>query len=414
MRHDRARRVVVTGRGAISPLGHDWQRVGARLRECRNAVQRFDAWGAYRGLNTRLGVPAEDFVLPENYHRKAVRSMGRVALMATRASELALADAGLLGDPWIRSGELGISYGSSAGTPSSMGDFGRMLTEMDTQSINATTYIKMMSHTAPVNIGVFFGLTGRVITTSSACTSGSQGIGYAYESIRAGHQVAMLAGGAEELDVTAATVFDTLFATSSRNDTPQLTPRPFDAERDGLVIGEGACTLVLEELEHARARGAVIHAEIVGFGTNSDGQHVTQPNAETMAIAMRLALRDAQLEPGAIGYVNAHGTATDHGDIAETTATHAVFGERMPISSLKSYTGHTLGACGALEAWITLEMMRDGWFAPTINLQRVDPRCGALDYIVGDGRSLQTEYAMSNNFAFGGINTSLILRRWAG
>jgi 3-oxoacyl-[acyl-carrier-protein] synthase II len=289
-----------------------------------------------------------------------------------------------------------------------------MLTEMDTQSINATTYIKMMSHTAPVNIGVFFGLTGRVITTSSACTSGSQGIGYAYESIRAGHQLAMLAGGAEELDVTAATVFDTLFATSSRNDTPQLTPRPFDAERDGLVIGEGACTLVLEELEHARARGAVIHAEIVGFGTNSDGQHVTQPNAETMAIAMRLALRDAQLEPAAIGYVNAHGTATDHGDIAETTATHAVFGERMPISSLKSYTGHTLGACGALEAWITLEMMREGWFAPTINLQRVDPRCGALDYIVGDGRALQTEYAMSNNFAFGGINTSLILRRWTG
>lgn len=407
------RRVVVTGRGAISPLGHDWGTVHAHLRSGRNAVRRFDEWGRYRGLNTRLGVPAAPFELPEHYNRKTTRSMGRVALMATRATELALTDAGLLGDPWLKGGDVGISYGSSAGTPASMGDFGRMLHEMDTQSINATTYIKMMSHTAPVNIGVFFGVTGRVITTSSACTSGSQGIGYAYEAIRSGRQVAMLAGGAEELDVTAATVFDTLFATSSRNDAPEATPRPFDADRDGLVIGEGACTLVLEELGHAQARGATIHAEIVGFGSNSDGQHVTQPNAATMAIAMQLALRDAGLAPDAIGYVNAHGTATDHGDIAETTATHAVFGERMPISSLKSYTGHTLGACGALEAWVTLEMMRTGWFAPTVNLQRVDPRCGALDYLVHGGRAIDTEFAMSNNFAFGGINTSLVLRRWA-
>ena len=182
--------------------------------------------------------------------------------------------------------------------------------------------------------------------------------------------------------------------------------------RNGLVVGEGACTLVLEDLEHAQARGATIHAEIVGFGTNSDGLHVTQPNAATMAQAMRLALADAGLAPEAIAYVSAHGTATDHGDIAESTATHAVFGARMPISALKSYTGHTLGACGALEAWVTLEMLREGWFHPTINLRSVDPRCGELDYVVGDGRRIDGEYAMSNNFAFGGINTSLVLRRW--
>jgi 3-oxoacyl-[acyl-carrier-protein] synthase II len=402
------RRVVVTGAGNISCLGHDWTTVHARLRECRNAVRRFDEWGVYEGLNTRLGVPAAPFELPEHY----TRSMGRVALMATRASELALIDAGLLGDPVLKAGQVGISYGSSAGTPASMSDFGRMVLEKNTQTINATTYIKMMSHTAPVNLGVFLGITGRVITTSSACTSGSQGIGYAYEAIKAGHQIAMLAGGAEELDVTDAAVFDTLFATSTRNDTPELTPRPFDLDRDGLVVGEGASTLILEELEHARARGARILAEVLGFGTNSDGQHVTQPNARTMAIAMRLALADAGLAPEAIGYVNAHGTATEHGDIAETTATHQVFGERMPISSLKSYTGHTLGACGALEAWASIEMMRSGWFAPTINLDRVDPRCGALDYITGTGRELETDLVMSNNFAFGGINTSLIFRRW--
>ena len=406
------RRVVVTGRGAISPLGHDWPSVLAWLRSGRNAVQVQPGWDEYRGLNTRLGVPAAPFELPAHFNRKATRSMGRVALLATLATERALEDAGLLGDPLLRSGKVGISYGSSAGTPGSMSDFGRMLAEKNTQYINATTYIKMMAHTAPVNMGVHFGVTGRVVTTSSACTSGSQGLGYAYEAIKAGRQVAMLAGGSEELDVTGATVFDTLFATSNRNDAPEATPRPFDAERDGLVIGEGACTLVLEELEHARARGASIHAEIVGYGTNSDGNHVTQPSAATMAVAMRLALEDAGLPPGAIGYVSAHGTATDHGDVAETTATHAVFGERMPISSLKSYTGHTLGACGALEAWVTLEMQRERWFHPTLNLRKVDPRCGALDYLSGNGRALDVEYAMSNNFAFGGINTSLVLRRW--
>lgn len=405
-------RVVVTGAGNISSLGHDWPTVQTRLRECRNAVRRFDEWGIYKGLNTRLGVPAAPFELPEHYNRKTTRSMGRVALMATRASELALIDAGLLGDPLLKSGRVGISYGSSAGTPASMSDFGRMVLEKTTDTINATTYIKMMSHTAPVNLGVFFGITGRIITTSSACTSASQGIGYAYESIKAGHQTIMVAGGAEELDVTDAAVFDTLFATSTRNDTPELTPRPFDVKRDGLVVGEGASTLILEDLDHALARGAKIYAEVIGFGTNSDGQHVTQPSASTMAIAMQLALNDAGLPPEAIGYVSAHGTATDHGDIAETTATHRVFGERIPISSLKSYTGHTLGACGALEAWTSIEMMRSGWFAPTVNLDQVDPRCGVLDYITGSGREIDTDVVMSNNFAFGGINTSLIFRRW--
>ncbi len=407
------RRVVVTGIGAISPLGHDWTTVLARLRSRRNAVQAMPEWDVYEGLNTRVGVPAAPFELPANYTRKTTRSMGRVALMATRASEMALEDAGLIGDPLLKSGRLGIAYGSSTGTPENMGDFGRMLNEKTVEGITATTYIRMMAHTAPVNIGVFFGITGRIITTSSACTSGSQGIGYAYEAIKSGRQVAMLAGGAEELDATEAAVFDTLFATSVKhNATPHLTPRPFDAARDGLVLGEGACTLVLEELGHARARGARIHAEILGFGTNSDGAHVTHPNAETMAVAMRLALEDAQLPPEAIGYVNAHGTATDQGDVAETQATHSVFGSRVAISSLKSYMGHTLGACGALEAWMSIEMMREGWFAPTLNLETVDPRCGALDYIAGEGRGLQTDVVMSNNFAFGGINTSLILSRW--
>jgi len=406
------KRVVITGVGAISPLGHDWPTVRARLREERNVVQYIREWDEYEGLNTRLGTRAAPFELPARYNRKVTRSMGRVAIMATLSAETALADAGLAGDPLVTSGDMGISYGSSIGSPAAMGDFGNMISRKTTEGINANTYIRMMSHSAAVNMGVFLGVTGRIIPTSSACTAGSQGLGYGFEAIQSGRQVAMLAGGAEELDATDAAVFDTLFATSTSNDAPQLSPRPFDAERDGLVLGEGACTMVLEELEHARARGAKILAEIIGFGTNSDGTHVTQPNPRTMAQAMRQALAGAGLPPEAIGYINAHGTATEHGDVAETQGTYEVFGGRTPISSLKSYMGHTLGACGALEAWMSVEMMRDGWFAPTINLRNVDPRCGDLDYIREGGRSLQTDIVMSSNFAFGGINTSLILRRW--
>jgi len=405
------KRVVITGVGAISPLGHDWETVSARLKGTQNAIQVMDDWAQYEGLNTRLGAPAASFALPAHYNRKTTRSMGRNALMAVRASEVALGDAGLLGDPLVQSGRMGISYGSSAGTPNSMGDFGNMLNNKTVEGINATTYIKMMAHTAPVNIAVFFGMTGRVITTSSACTSGSQGIGYAFEAIRSGAQIAMLAGGSEELCATEAAVFDTLFATCVSNDTPQLVPRPFDAKRDGLVLGEGAGTLVLEEYEHAKARGAKIYAEIVGFGTNCDGSHVTNPRSETMGRAMLLALESANLSPDEIGYVNAHGTATEQGDIAESQATARIFGRAVPFSSLKSFMGHTLGACGALEAWMSVGMMNEGWFSPTLNLTEIDPRCGELDYIRDGIRSIDTGYVMSNNFAFGGINTSLIFRR---
>jgi 3-oxoacyl-[acyl-carrier-protein] synthase II len=181
-----------------------------------------------------------------------------------------------------------------------------------------------------------------------------------------------------------------------------------------LVVGEGSGALILEELEHALARGARIHAEVVGFGTNCDGSHVTQPQAETMAEAVQAAVDDSGLDPSEIGYVNAHGTATEHGDIAETRATRKVFGRPVPISSLKSYFGHTLGACGALEAWMSVGMMNEGWMAPTLNLDNVDERCADLDYVRGDVRELSMGAVMSNNFAFGGINTSLIFKKWRG
>jgi 3-oxoacyl-[acyl-carrier-protein] synthase II len=396
---------------AITPIGQDWTVVRSRLEERRSGVTYMTEWDRFGTLNTRLAAPVPDFEVPSHYGRKQIRSMGRVALMATRASELALIEAGLRDSELLHSGKMGVSYGSSTGSTSAIADFHAMLTDQDTSNITANTYIKMMPHTTAVNIGVFFGARGRIHTTSSACTSGSQGIGYAFEAIRYGRQVAMIAGGGEELCPTEAAVFDTLFATSTKNQSPESTPRPFDRDRDGLVIGEGAATLILEEYEHARARGANIIAEIIGYATNSDGLHVTQPDWEQMHNAMRGALEDAGIAADVIGYVSAHGTATDRGDVAESRATAEALGTGVPISSLKSYTGHTLGACGAIEAWATLNMMRDGWLHPTTNLDVVDPACAPLDYVTGSGREKRIDVAMSNNFAFGGINTSLIFRR---
>lgn len=406
------KRVVVTGMSTVTALGHDWATFRANLEAGKNAVEVCPEWSRFDDMNTRLAAPVKDFARPAHYSRKMVRSMGRVSLMATVATEQALQQARLLQHPALTDGSCGVAYGSSTGSTTPVLGFARMMDEGTMAGVTATSYIQMMAHTTPVNIGVFFGLKGRVITTSSACTSASQGIGYAYEAIKYGKQKVMVAGGAEELCPTEAAVFDTLYATSTLNDSPELTPRPFDADRDGLVIGEGAGTLILEELDHARERGAPIIAELVGFASNSDGEHVTQPTAETMETVMRLALEDANLTPDQIGYINAHGTATERGDIAESHATHRLFGAGAPVSSLKSYLGHTLGACGAIEAWASINMMSENWFSPTINLETVDPNCAALDYIIGTGRNHTADYVMTNNFAFGGINTSLIFKRW--
>ncbi len=404
------KRVVITGMAALTPIGNDWETVADNLKNQQTGIQRMDDWDIYNGLNTKLA-GSVDFSRPEHYTRKQVRGMGRVAMLGTYATELALIDAGLLNDPCLKSGKMGIAYGSSSGSFGGLIDFTKMLLNHDKGGLNATSYIRMMGHTCPVNIGLHFGINGRIIPTSSACTSSSQGIGYAYETIKQGIQTLMVAGGSDELSASQAAVFDTLFATSTRNDEPNKTPRPFDKDRDGLVIGEGGGTFILEERQHAIERGARIYAEIIGFGTNSDGLHVTQPDSDSMQVAMKLAMQDAELEAAAIGYISAHGTSTDRGDIAESQATAALFGNATPISSMKSYTGHTLGACGAIEAWAVINMMNENWFHPTANLDNIDPECADLDYIKGEIRLLECNYVMSNNFAFGGINTSLIFKR---
>ena len=405
------RRVVVTGCGIVSSLGNSVSAAFERLKTPRNCVEKSDDLAGYKGLQSHLWAPSH-FERPPEYTRKVIRTMSPVSIMALNATEQALAQSGLLGDPMVKGGRLGVAYGSCTGSVEANGDFFSMLLKREVCNVTSSTYIKMMAHTCAVNLSVHFGTTGRLLPTGTACTSGSLAVGESYELIAWGKQDAMIAGGAEEFSATQVAVFDTLFATSRRNDSPQMTPRAFDRDRDGLVIGDGAATLILEEREHALARGATILAEVVGYGTNTDGRHVTQPNPETQSEAIRLSLESAGLSPRDIGYVNAHGTATELGDIAEGVALAKIFGDcRPPVSTIKGYTGHTLGACGAIEAAMTIEMMRHGWFAPNLNLDNPDERCGEHDFITGAGRSFDVEFAMSNNFAFGGVNTSLVFRR---
>ena len=404
------KRVVVTGMAGITSLGETADQIFSNFEQGKSGIRYMQEWEVYTDLRSKLGGPVESYTIPKHFNRKVTRGMGRVALMSTVCAEKALEDAGLLNDPILSSGQTGVAFGSSAGSVDAIGEFGSMLIDNNMNRMNATTYIRMMSHTSAVNMTVYFGLKGLTLPTSSACTSGSMAIGQAYEAIKYGKQSVMLAGGAEELSAAGSAVLDVLLATIGQNEHPEKTPRPFDAKRDGLVVGEGAGCLILEEYEHAKARGAKIYAEVIGYGSNTDGQHVTRPDAEMMGCCMQWALSDAQLQADQIDYVNAHGTSTDQGDIAETQATAKILGKK-PISSLKSYFGHTLGACGAIEAWLSIEMMQRSQFVPTLNLEEIDPACGDLDYIVNDSRKINADIIMSNNFAFGGINTSLIFKR---
>ena len=404
------KRVVVTGMSQISPLGANREQAFERLRELKNRVKYTPELEQYTRLNTRLAAPADDFVIPAHYNRKVMRTMGRVGILSVASAEDALKDAGLLGNEILTNGQTGVSYGSSTGSLDSIIEFYSMMVDKEVKGVTSGSYVKMMAQTCCVNISLYFKTTGRLIPTSTACTSGSMGIGYAYEAIKNGYQTVMIAGGADELHPTQIAIFDTLYATSQKNSTPELSPSPFDKGRDGLVIGEGAGTMILEEYEHAKKRGAKIYAEIIGFGTSTDGTHITSPNREKMQSALALALKDADISPDKIGYVNAHGTATLQGDLAESNATYDIFKRAVPTSSIKSYTGHTLGACGAVEAILTLDMAYKKWFCPTVNLTNVDEDCGKLDYIKGEGREIDTNIVMSNNFAFGGINTSLIFK----
>jgi 3-oxoacyl-[acyl-carrier-protein] synthase II len=286
---------------------------------------------------------------------------------------------------------------------------GTMIQNRSLEGIPPSWYLKCMSHTCASNLSILFHTRGPFIASCPACVSGSQGIGFGYEAIKAGKADIMITGGADEVEILSATVFDLMMATSSNyNDRPSETPRPFDEKRDGLVVAEGAATLVLEEFERAKKRGAPILGEIEGFWTNGSGAHLTNSDARSMEECLLAALKDAGRSPDEIQYVNAHATGTTHGDEVEATVINKIYGPGTPTASLKGYMGHTMGACGAIEAIATLLMMRDGFIVSTLNLENPDPALPPLNHVIGESRDQRSRLAASNNFAFGGVNTSLV------
>ena len=403
-------RVVVTGMGATTPIGHTVDESVASLRAGRGGIRYMPEWDMITDMHGRLGATVEGLDFKTLYSRRKRRTMGRVAMLAVHAAEEAVAQAGLESDV-LRTPRVGVAFGSTSGSGAETEAFSMpLVTNKNMKGLESNSYFRLMTHTCAVNVGHVFRVKGRIESTCSACTSSSQAIGRGYEMIRMGQQDVMICGGAEEMHYMSGVTFDLLMATSHKyNDHPELTPRPFDSKRDGLVIGEGGGALVLESLAHAKARGATILAEMLGYASNCDGAHLTAPDKDGMRRVMALGLEDAGVTPDDVDYVCAHGTGTDIGDIAESQATWEIFERDVPFSSLKGYVGHTLGACGAIEAAWCLAMMRDGFLGANRNLNEVDPRCASgLDY-VRETRDARPRFVMTNNFAFGGINTSIVL-----
>jgi 3-oxoacyl-[acyl-carrier-protein] synthase II len=336
--------------------------------------------------------------------------MGRVAILAALSAIDAVKTSGL-SEEEIASQICGVSYGSTEGSTGNQMDYiSKIIQNRSLEGIPASWYLKCMSHTCAANLSLLFHTRGPFMASCTACVSGSQGIGFGYEAIKTGKADIMITGGADEVDFLSAAVFDLMMATSSNyNDRPSETPRPFDANRDGLVVAEGAATLILEEYERAKNRGAPILGEIEGFWTNGSGMHLTNSDARSMEECMLSALEDARRNPEEIQHVNAHATATSHGDEVEAIVINKIYGPNVPVTSIKGYMGHTMGACGAIEAIATLLMMREGFIASTLNLVNPDPALPPLNHVMGESWDQRFRVGVTNNFAFGGVNTSLVL-----
>lgn len=411
---DYPRRVVITGVGLVTPLGHSVDQLWERLLGGESSSRAMHEWdGHAMGLQTRLASPVLEFDIGriERRHR---RSMSRVAQFAYAAAADAIQDARLETGS-ITSPRMGVSFASTMGGTEAIREYTQKLQSGATalESVQSTTFLKIMSHTCAANLATAFAIPGRVIASCTACAAGTQSIGFGYEAIQHGYADRMLCGGAEELEINVVAVFDVLRSTSVRyNQTPELTPRPFDRDRDGIVVGEGAGALVLEEYEAALARGAHVYGEILGFHTNNDASHMTNPSAEGLRQCMLGALSDAGIPPEAVGFVNAHGTGTSVGDAAESRAIADVFGAGVPVNSWKGHFGHLMGACGAVETIASLRVLSSGIVPGTKNLNVPDPECGAVR-LVTEGESARCEKGImvKNSFAFGGINASLVIMR---
>ncbi len=408
------RRVVITACSAITPVGHSRDEIIGSLNKGTSGVKPLRK-DPLLGNFIHSGVfGTVDYEIDYDFKRNHRKTMGPVSYYACQVAKEVIEASGIDRE-YLASGRIGVAFGSTHGSPTVQREIYEKFFSGDKgnyTSIGAVDYLKSMVHTTAVNITKMFGITGRVISSSTACTTSSQSIGYGYEAVKYGMQDAMICGGADEYDTTTVAVFDNLLACStSYNDTPEKTPRPFDDARDGLVVSEGAGALMLEELEHAKKRGAPILGEVVGFSCTNNGGDLILPNMDGIVRTLQTSLESAKLNSGDVDFISAHATATIMGDIIEARAIHSVYGGEPPVSALKSYMGHTMGSCGAIEAIMTLYMMEEGFIAPTINLEKVDERCAMINHMTRLTEKKITTAAIQN-FAFGGVNTSVILRRY--
>ena len=402
------KRVVITGMGVVTPLGHDVSQMMDGFFSGRSAVRRIEEWAGYAGLNSLLAAPLE-LRNERDIPRRSRRTMSPMSIYAAQATDQALEDAGLSHEDVRGNARIGCIMGHTTGSPITiMESYELLVKQRDFALLGASEFFRTLSHTVTMNVAHYVGVNGVVMATSAACASGLQALGAGMDLIRLGRQDMVLCGGAEELHETVTGSFDLLQATSTGyNDRPSMSPRPFDRDRDGLVCGEGAGVVLLEDYDRAVARGADIHCELLGYHTCGGGAHVSQSDRGSMVRCMQEAIRQADLAPGDIGYVNAHATGTVQGDAEEARAIRDVFGDRTPVSSLKGYQGHALGASGPTELIASLEMMRRGKILPTRNLEHVASDCEGLDHVM-ELREEPVERTIKNSFAFGGINSALV------
>jgi len=405
------RRVVITGMGAVSPLGRGVDNLVESLIEGKSGVTRLTDLVEIGGLRSRVAGLVQD-VDPKEIPRKYRRCMSNMSVYATLACQEAVRHAGLSNEV-CSSGQMGVVVGSTVGsTQTTQEIFDDFLHSHSLERMKSTVFFKIMNHSCAANVSQVLGITGRILSPSAACSTGCQAIGYGYEMIAFGKQDFMLCGGADEFHVLTAATFDIMNAASVNfNDRPHQTPRPFDRDRDGVVCAEGSGILLLESLDSARNRGAQILAEVIGFATVSDPSNIANPDAASIERCMRLALEDAGVAAKEIDYVNAHATATEQGDIAESEAIYRLFGDNPPVSSFKGHLGHAMAASGALEMVAVVGMLKRTCLIPTLNLENIDPKCNQIKHVRNlSDASLKT--VVKNNFALGGVNSSLVLRRY--
>jgi len=409
-------RVVITGMGILSPLGLDTATTWEGLIAGKSGIDYITLFDA-ESMETKFAGEVKGFEPTDYMNRKDAHRMDRFAQLALAASREAAAQTRLEINHRNHD-DIGVIIGSGIGGLTTLFEQTKVLLERGPDRVSPFLAPMMIADIAAAQISIALGIKGPNFCTTSACSSGSDAIGAAYEIIKRGDVPMMLAGGTESIiNPIGVTAFNALKALSTRNDAPQLASRPFDAERDGFVISEGACVLIFENLEHAQKRGINILAEITGYGATADSYHVTQPleNGAGAAKAMQIVLKKAGITPTEVDYINAHGTSTQLNDTTETRAIKTVFGDyayRVPISSTKSMLGHLIGCAGAAEALICIMAIRNGIIPPTINLTHPDPECD-LDYVPNAARQAKVTNTLSNAFGFGGHNSVLIFREYS-